>query len=51
MMNIYWFKLFLTVMQENIRDIGRGGRVGGEELGKQLSFVIIIGVMKSCSPT
>ena len=27
---------------------GGGGVVGYEELGKQLSFVIVIGVQKSC---
>ena len=47
-MNIYLFELFLTVMQ---RDVGDTGWVGGdvEELGKQLSFVIVISVLKSCT--
>ena len=40
-MNNYWFELFLTVMQEDIVDTG-GRRLGGEELCKQLSFVIIL---------
>ena len=41
-------------MQGDIGDIGEGGGgelVGVEEMGKQLSFVIVIGVQKSCSST
>ena len=58
-MNIYWFEFFLTVMQGNgnIEDTGGRGEggggagMGGEELGKQLSFIIVIGVQKSCLST
>ena len=52
MMNIYWFELYLTVMQGDIRDTGEGGGGNGEsveELGKHLPFVIVIGVQKTCS--
>ena len=48
MRNIYWFELFLTIIQGYIGDSGGGGRVGDEELGKHLPFVIVIGVQKIC---
>ena len=49
-MNIHCSELLLTVMQGNIGDTGGGG-MGGEELGKHLSYIIVLGVQKSCSST
>ena len=46
-MNIYWFELFLRVMQGDIGDTGWGGVGGGlcgKELGKQLSLIIVVSV-------
>ena len=45
-MNIYWFELFLTVMQGDIGDTGEGGGGGGNWI-----IVIVTGVEKSCSST
>ena len=50
MMTIYRFELFLTVMQGDIGDTWVGGG-GGMELGKQLSFVIVIRVLESSTST
>ena len=43
----------MKVMQGGIGDNGGGGGGGvdGKELDKQFSFVIVIGVQKSCSST
>ena len=48
---IYWFELFLIVMQGDIGEYGGGGGggVGVEKLGKQLSFSTVILVCRKAS--
>ena len=50
MMNIYWHEWFLRVIHGDIGDTREGG-VGVEELGKKLTFAIVIGIEESCSST